>query len=164
MDQVFIINLGSLFLFAILLWAISAYTELLVWREMKKIFIMISRILRSEKKLPEGNPPDYLIVKGTYKSRNTIVRISHFYSGAQILNYKLSLHMHMEPLRRGKPREISDITERELGTPGKMIFYKNTSTTSIKTYSIVSRVSEHNIISMLEELTYSVEEVEAQIR
>ena len=140
-----IYGLNLLFLTAIIIWAISSYVEILIYRNIKETFSAIWRSFRPVDELSLKTAPDYMIAQGLYKNRKVVCRISR--SGAsKFLHYGLSLHFYMEPLVK---------TEHK-------IYHDYTATTSAQSLFFTAKIHQQEIMRILEELTRAAEIVESQ--
>lgn len=164
MNERFILHLSSLFTFAVVVWALFAYTEIWVYHNLKLTFKIIAKLLRSDSKMPSSDPPDYIIVSGYYKGRRVVCRLSRF-TPSHFLQYDLRLHIHIEPsfyLRQGSI-EHGFVTEHTRLEPDNKISYQCTSATALRSYFFASRIPEYEFVNIFEELTRASEIVESQV-
>lgn len=161
-----ILHLNSLFTLSILVWAFSAYTEILVYRNIKETFKTIAKSVHSDVKLPKTSiQANYLLVQGIYKNRKVVCRISRLVP-SRFLHYNLSLHCYIEPLFRpdAKFSPAPPLTQNTRLQEDNRIYYQYTSSTALNSYVFSARISEHEIINILEELTQAAEIFEASCR
>jgi hypothetical protein len=154
----FIFHLVSVFTIAIVIWAIFAYTELWVFYNLRISRRILSKLLRAQTHATIQDPPDYIIVQGTYKGRRVVCRLSRF-APSKFLHYDLRLHIHMEPniSMKSKFPRLTSITENtELESDNK-ISYRCTSSTTIKTYFFASRIPQDEFTNIFQELTRAAE-------
>ena len=150
-----IYGLSFLFVGAILLWAVSAYAELILYGTVKRIFRSICILLRKNEAEERGNATDYFIVEGSYKNRKIICRLSRI-SSSSFWNVRLSLHCHVEPLRFSGQHELFAPDRQKQKNP----FYPVTSTTVVRTFHPGERFSEAEILAVFEEASKSAEMME----
>lgn len=155
--------LNFLFLFFVLQWAFSAYVEIWVYRNLKQAFKLISNLLRSKSKLSLSDPPDYIIVEGTYKGRRVVARVSRS-APSPLWHYSLSLHIYIEPLIRPKlvAYQTDYLTEHTQLEENNRIYYGSTSSTTVKSYTFMSKIPEDEFINIFEELTRAAEIAESK--
>jgi hypothetical protein len=161
-----ILHLNSLFTLSILVWAFSAYTEIMVYRNINKTFETIAKLVHSEVRLPKTSvQADYLLVQGIYKNRKVVCRINRL-GPSRFLHYNLSLHCYVEPLFEPDAKFPSTprLTQHTRLQEDNRIYYQYTSSTALNSYLFSTRISEHEIISILEELTQAAEIFEASCR
>ena len=157
--------LNFLFMLAILVWALFAYTEIWIYHNIRQTFKTISKLLRSELKPPPKTPLDYLITQGLYKGRKAVCRINR-HPSSKLLHYSLSLHFHIEPLIKPRQRfpEEEYLIPKPQSHQDNRIYYQSTSSTSIISYIFTNKISEQEITNIFEELTHAAEIVEANFR
>lgn len=153
-----IYGLSFLFAGSILLWAVSAYVELILYETVKRVFGSICCLLKKNQKEERGTSTDYFIVEGTYKNRKIICRLSRL-SSSSLWNFRLSLHCHVEPLRYSGQGELLDQERHEKRNP----FYPVTSTTVVRAFHPGERFSESEILSVFEESSKAAEMMENDI-
>lgn len=161
-----ILHLNSLFTLSILVWAFSAYAEMLVYRNINNTFKTISKLVHSEAKFPKGSiHADYLLAQGIYKNRKVLCRISRL-GPSRFLHYNLSLHCYIEPLLRQDTKFSSTpyLTQHTRLREDNRIYYQYTSSTAFNSYLFTIRICDHEIINILEELTQAAEIFEASCR
>lgn len=138
-----IYGLNFLFLLAIIIWAISSYIEILIYRNIKETFASIWRSLRPADQSSLKTAPDYMIAQGLYKNRKVVCRLSRT-GASKFLRYDLRLHFYMEPLVKSDHK----------------INYNYTATTSAQSLFFTAKIPEQEILRILEELTHDAEIIE----
>jgi hypothetical protein len=138
-----IYGLNLLFLLAIIIWAISSYIEILIYRNIKETFAAIWRSFRPVDELSLKTAPDYMIAQGLYKNRKVICRLSRS-KPSKFLHYDLSLHFYIEPLVK----------------PEQKTYYNYTATTSSQSLFFTAKIPHQDILRILEELTRAAELIE----
>ena len=140
-----IYGLNFLFLLAIIIWALSSYIEILIYRNIKETFAAIWKLFRPVDELSLKTAPDYMIIQGLYKNRKVTCRLSRS-RATKLLHYDLSLHFYVEPLIK----------------PENKIYYNCTATTSAESLFFTAKIPQRDILRILEELTRGAEMVESQ--
>ncbi|MFA5038789.1 MAG: hypothetical protein WC732_03825 [Candidatus Omnitrophota bacterium] len=151
-DQI-IYSLSLLFVTAIIVWALSAYAELALYRTVGRLLQTIRRILRKGRETENNVASDYFIIEGRYKNRKIVCRLSRI-APSTLWNFRLSLHCYVEPLR------LPQAPGREKNIQS---FYPSTSTTAIQTFRPGERFSEQEILFLFEELSKSAEMIENEL-
>ncbi|MEK7850104.1 MAG: hypothetical protein AAB213_04760 [Candidatus Omnitrophota bacterium] len=138
-----IYGLNFLFLLAIIIWAISSYIEILIYRNIKETFASIWRSFQQADQLSLKTAPDYMIAQGLYKNRKVVCRLSRT-SPSKFLRYDLRLHFYIEPLVK----------------PEHKIYHNYTATTSAQSLFFTTKIPQQEIMRILEELTRDAEIIE----
>ncbi|OIO36101.1 MAG: hypothetical protein AUJ74_03780 [Candidatus Omnitrophica bacterium CG1_02_44_16] len=145
MHDSLIYGLNLLFLIAIIIWAISSYIEILIYRNIKETFTSISSSFRPADQLSLRTAPDYMIIQGLYKNRKVVCRLNRS-NPSQFLHYDLNLRFYIEPL-----------VDQELG-----IHHNCTATTSAQSLFFTAKIPEQDIVAILEELSHAAEIAESR--
>ncbi len=146
-----ILNLNTLFILAIAFWSFAAWRELWIYRHIKDTFAIITKYLNAPNTFDLKTIPECLIARGVYKNRNLACRICDIIP-TRLFFYRMEIHCHVEPGSKtpGTPK----------GNAG--VSYRTTALSVIKKYSLVERISEQEILDILEEITRAAELVESK--
>lgn len=159
-----IVNLSSLFSFAIVIWGVFAYLDIWVLRNAQITLKVISKLLLSRTQISTKTPLDYFIVQGYYKGRKIVCRINCFFP-KNIFHYNLCLYIYIEPQIKYKPGflQIDYLTKNTHLREDSKIYYQHTTSTAIKSYFFADTISEEEFINIFEELTFAAEKIESEL-